>query len=176
MNLSVIEGELLGAEPLSNFVRTATTATLANGARAEVGMRVYFTADGVKKIVDEMFRVVGAKNVTDLVVKGAALFGQQVDSERVHALTSKLEDQIKTLSEKPVTVMAISGKDRVDVRGGPPENRSLTGIPSAFLTVKTGAFDFLNYVYGPLPLWGWSLVGLSVLGAGIFVVRKGRKA
>lgn len=160
MDVLTIEDELLGAEP--SLVKTAPVAFLADNTETKVGMTVYFTVEGAKKIVDGLFKATDAKDVEDLVAKTLTLFGQQVPPEKIQLVVRKFEEQIKTLSETPVVITAIRETNRIDVQSGPPKNRLLTNLPSTFFVAK-GALRFLKRSYGFLPLWGWSLIGMGII-------------
>lgn len=179
MSTFTIEAELLGAEALKSLSPTRPRHALSDGAPVEVGMTVYFTVDGAQKAVDEMLRAVDAKGVDDLVVKAAALFGQQLDSSRVSAFTAKIADKINSLRTTPFVVTAITGDGKVDIKGGPPFDQALSGIPTSLLYAKetTGSMvDFFKRSYGPLPVWQWSLIGVGAVGVGALVVRAIRRS
>lgn len=177
MSLSAIEDELLGvAGSAKSFVKVvASSAKLADGVEAGVGMTVYFTAEGVKKVVDDLLKAADVRGVEELLLK-VAMAGQQLAPDKIDDFKKKASDQIKSLSTMPVIITAISGVDKVDVRGG-NEQRTMVGVPSILLASKAAsglgsAVAFLKQQYGPFPLWGWSLIGVGAIGVGVFILRR----
>jgi hypothetical protein len=179
VSTSIIEAELLGAEAAKSSNSSRSRPALSNGAPVEVGTTVYFTVDGARKAMDEVFRAVDAKDVDDLVAKAATFFGQQLDQSRVRAFTAKIAEKIEALKTTPFTVIAVSSDGKVDIKGGPPFDQVLSGIPTSLLYTKEAAgsmVDFFKRSYGPLPLWQWSLIGVGAVGAGALVVRAIRRS
>lgn len=186
MSFSTIEGEFLGTEPTPGSIVQKIippnsgdlTAVLSNGVEASVGMTVYFTLDGAKKIVGDMFKAVDAQNVNDLIVKAAGLFGQKVSSEQVSAVTSKVSEQINSLSQTPILIIGIPAQNRLNIQFG-ADKRSLSNIPSSFFFSKEegwgSVLNSFNRKYGSIPVWGWSLIGIGAVGAGVATVYAIRK-
>lgn len=173
MTVSTIEGELVGVEAAKK-----PRAVLHNGASAEVGMTVYFTTEGAKQAVSQMFQMVDAKTVGEFVSKAAAAFGQQINTDRVDAFAAKFTEKINSLLTTAFTVTAISGENRVDLKGDSSFDRLLSNIPTSLLITKDSesTLSVLKRSYGPLPLWGWSLVGVGLIGVGIVAVRTVRRS
>lgn len=172
MNAHAVEGELLGAEPVAKS--STLSVRLSDGSEARVGATVYITPAGAKKIIDEMFRAMGVRDLDGAItamVKMAPATDQAKVKETFHR-------KMRSVGTLPFTVSAIVAADKVDLRSSDREVSDLPGVPTNLLVGKPqpgSALDFLKYQYGPLPLWGWGLVGVGTIGAGILVVRALRK-
>jgi len=171
-----IAGDLLGADvtlsPAARVVR------LSDGSEARVGSMVYLTISGAQQILDEMFKAMGVKDLDGALAR----FVQAVPvAERTKA-QAKAKDtfdkKMRSVGTLPFVVSTIVAADRVDLRSTDREVSNLPGVSVKLLVgvpQSSGALDFLKHQYGPLPLWGWGLIGAGTIGAGILVVRAMRK-
>lgn len=184
-----IESELLGVgvpgPGARLFVKSVAAAPalvvkLSDNTEARVGSTVYITPAGAKKIIDDMFKAMGVKDLDGALtamLKMVPATDQVKMEEKLAEAKATFSKKIKNVGTLPFIVSAIAA-DKVDLKSTDHEVSDLPGVPASLLVGKPqpgSALDFLSNQYGPLPLWQWGLVGVGTIGIGILVIRALRK-